>query len=110
MIQIKKSLADKTKEDNPKRNFDKAEIGSVIENKEENHPKTGDWGKTKPIIDNQKCLNCGICVDYCPEGAIGIKEINGQKKIVIDYNYCKGCGICAEICPKKAIEMKKYSD
>jgi 2-oxoacid:acceptor oxidoreductase delta subunit (pyruvate/2-ketoisovalerate family) len=110
MIKIKDSFTGKAKKDSSGRSSDKIEFGSIIENKDKNHPKTGDWGKIKPIVNDSKCLKCGICVNHCPEGAIEIKEINGQKKMVINYNYCKGCGICAAICPKKAIEMKKYSD
>ncbi|WP_331946039.1 4Fe-4S binding protein [Clostridium sp.] len=60
--------------------------------------KTGAWRKRRPVIDDVKCIKCGICVEDCPCGVIEINE-----KVTIDYAYCKGCGICVEECPKKAI-------
>ena len=60
--------------------------------------KTGDWRNFKPVVTD-KCTGCGICAQFCPEGAIQI--IN--KKAVVDYDYCKGCMICMNECPVKAI-------
>lgn len=65
--------------------------------------KTGFWRTLKPKRIEEKCTKCRLCVDYCPDGAIKIR--NG--KIKIDYDYCKGCGICAEECPARAIIMIK---
>lgn len=73
------------------------EAGSSIRN------KTGSWRTMKPKIQEAKCKNCGLCVDYCPDAAIKIIK---DKKF-IDYNYCKGCGICALECPNHAIIMIK---
>lgn len=73
------------------------EPGSSVKN------KTGSWRILKPKILKDKCNCCGICVQYCPEGCIKIKN----KKTQIDYDFCKGCGICAKECPVKAIIMQK---
>lgn len=62
--------------------------------------KTGTWRKFRPVVDNDKCIKCKICIDYCP---CGVMELNDE--IEIDYTYCKGCGICVEECPKKAIDF-----
>ncbi|PKP54599.1 MAG: pyruvate synthase [Candidatus Altiarchaeales archaeon HGW-Altiarchaeales-3] len=62
--------------------------------------KTGAWRTFKPIVDNEKCVKCGICEKVCPEGSITIGDT-----AEIDYDYCKGCGICANECPKGAIKM-----
>jgi len=40
------------------------------------------------------CLNCGICVHECPEGAMSEK----LGKIVIDKDKCSECGLCEELC------------
>jgi pyruvate ferredoxin oxidoreductase delta subunit len=65
---------------------------------------TGSWRTLKPIMNKEKCTECGICMTYCPVNSIiGDKE----KKYQIDYKFCKGCGICAHECPSKAIDMKK---
>ncbi|RLI04593.1 hypothetical protein DRO38_00920 [Candidatus Bathyarchaeota archaeon] len=63
--------------------------------------KTGDWRAFRPIIDEEKCINCLLCWIYCPDGAV----IREEKKVSINYEYCKGCGICANECPVKAITM-----
>lgn len=65
--------------------------------------KTGSWRILKPKILKDKCNGCGICVQYCPDAAIKMKN----KKALINYDYCKGCGICAKECPVKAIIMEK---
>ncbi|MEM2110953.1 MAG: 4Fe-4S binding protein [Candidatus Bathyarchaeia archaeon] len=64
--------------------------------------KTGSWRVLKPVINQEKCVKCGTCWLYCPEGAI----LRGQV-FTINYDYCKGCGICAEECPAKVIAMVK---
>lgn len=74
------------------------EPGSTIKN------KTGGWRSVKPVVDGKKCIKCGLCWMYCPDGVITIDK---KKGAVIDYNFCKGDGICANVCPVKAIRMVK---
>jgi pyruvate ferredoxin oxidoreductase delta subunit len=62
--------------------------------------KTGAWRTFRPVIDPEKCNQCGLCSLYCPEGVLG-------EDLKIDYDFCKGCGICANECPKKAIRMER---
>lgn len=68
----------------------------------------------RPEVDEEKCNGCGICVKFCPEACMELKEkqrpAEGKKnnKVVeVDYEWCKGCGVCANVCPQKAILMKK---
>ncbi len=63
---------------------------------------TGNWRAQRPIWDNDKCIKCGICYLFCPEGCIS-KTDNGY--YAADMDYCKGCGICAYECPPDAISM-----
>ncbi len=63
--------------------------------------KTGAWRNIRPVVDNAKCIQCGICWKFCPDMSIYIEN----EFPVIDYVYCKGCGICAEECPTKCIAM-----
>jgi 2-oxoacid:acceptor oxidoreductase delta subunit (pyruvate/2-ketoisovalerate family) len=62
--------------------------------------KTGTWRTFRPIIDNAKCIGCGMCEEVCPDSCVHV--IN--KKAVIDYDFCKGCLICLNQCPVKAIK------
>lgn len=53
----------------------------------------------KPSIDLMKCNDCGICIDYCPVGAI--VRASGRPQILEDQCVW-GCG-CWMICPVEAI-------
>jgi len=60
--------------------------------------KTGTWRVFRPVVDKEKCNECGLCQTFCPDGTI-------DEELTIDLDFCKGCGICANECPKKAITM-----
>lgn len=52
-------------------------------------------------IDQEKCNGCGVCVNTCHEGAIGL--IDGKAKLLSD-EYCDGLGNCLR-CPHGAISI-----
>jgi len=56
-----------------------------------------------PAPDNEICNQCGLCIDYCPEGII----FKAEKGVVIDYTYCKGCLICVNECKRGAMKLKQ---
>ena len=63
-------------------------------------------------IDEEKCNGCGLCVQACHEGAIGI--VDGKAKLLRD-DYCDGLGNCLPVCPAGAIavterEAKEYDE
>lgn len=64
--------------------------------------KTGAWRSLRPIWDNSKCIKCGLCYLYCPEGCVQEDE---QGFFKADLDFCKGCGICAHECWPRAIKM-----
>ncbi len=66
--------------------------------------KTGEWRSDKPVFIEEKCRQCLLCVPYCPDSSIPVK--NG-KRLEFDYDHCKGCGICYKVCPFDAIIMVK---
>ena len=51
-------------------------------------------------IDQDKCNGCGLCVEACHEGAIGM--VNGKAQLLRD-DYCDGLGDCLPACPTEAI-------
>ncbi len=55
-------------------------------------------------IDEDKCTGCGICVDACHEGAIGL--VDGKAKLLRD-DYCDGLGDCLPTCPTGAITFEE---
>ncbi len=66
--------------------------------------KTGDWRSQHPVYDFNRCLKCGVCQLYCPEGCV---KQNKEGYFEADLYYCKGCGICARECPTYVITMKE---
>jgi len=59
--------------------------------------------RKKPIVvDEKKCIKCGVCRDHCPAKAITLNPYP-----VIDKKKCIRCFCCMEICPKHALSLKE---
>lgn len=55
-------------------------------------------------IDQETCNGCGLCVNACHEGAIGL--IDGKATLLRD-DYCDGLGNCLPVCPVNAISFEE---
>jgi MinD superfamily P-loop ATPase len=55
-------------------------------------------GSKVAVIDETKCVKCGLCKDKCAFDAI-TSDLN------VDVIACEGCGVCAVVCPKNAISL-----
>ena len=64
--------------------------------------RTGDWRSQKPTYNFTKCIKCGVCQIYCPEGCI---QQNADGNFEANMYWCKGCGICTKECPTGVISM-----
>lgn len=51
-----------------------------------------------PIVDHDKCIQCMLCVNICPETAMSFTD-----KIECNKNLCVSCGLCESRCPVEAI-------
>ena len=70
------------------------------------------------IIDEEKCVMCGKCIEVCPKFIIGKKP--ASKEVVVECSSkdfgktvkekcsvgCIGCGLCQKACPFGAIEFE----
>ena len=59
--------------------------------------------RTRPRLQKNLCVGCGVCRDICPAKAIVIKK----KKAIIDKKKCIRCFCCQEFCPKSAMKVKR---
>ena len=57
-----------------------------------------------PLLDEEKCIKCGLCSKICKENAIFWVK---NKKPLFIYDLCSACGACVLVCPNKAIKTKK---
>ena len=79
------------------------EIGCIVtEPGNARQYQTGAWRSQRPTYDFKKCIKCGICQLFCPEGCI---RQNNEGYYEANLFYCKGCGICAKECWPKVITM-----
>lgn len=42
-------------------------------------PQTDQVQQLKALVDEEKCIGCGLCIDICSQGAITLKEHLGGK-------------------------------
>ena len=50
-------------------------------------------------FDAKECINCGRCLDLCPEGAL-----SRENPFYIDRDACTLCFTCIEECPARALD------
>jgi heterodisulfide reductase subunit A-like polyferredoxin len=59
-----------------------------------------------PVIDKERCTDCGKCHDFCLFGVYSVNE--GTVKVTQPRNCKNNCPACARVCPSKAIIFPKY--
>lgn len=73
-----------------------------------------------PVIDDEKCTGCGVCVANCPRSVLKLYERSQLGKALVTCRSqdrgkavtsvcsvgCIGCGLCAKVCPVDAISME----
>ena len=59
------------------------------------------YGMKKAKIDNNKCTQCGLCIENCRFGSI-------SENYKVNIYDCEGCGVCEYICPSSAISLTDF--
>ncbi|OGI17161.1 MAG: (4Fe-4S)-binding protein [Candidatus Melainabacteria bacterium RIFOXYA12_FULL_32_12] len=62
--------------------------------------KTDFYSGKEAILDSDRCIQCGKCIELCRFNAI-------SKDYEINRINCEGCGVCTYFCPNGAIELNK---
>jgi uncharacterized protein len=55
----------------------------------------------KPIVNEDACVGCGMCVKQCGSDAITLLKTEEGRKARIDQNKCSGCERCVGACYKQ---------
>jgi electron transport complex protein RnfB len=70
------------------------------------------------VVDEEKCTNCGMCIDVCPKDIIESVPLKSttrvscmsQNKGKVQKESCKvgciGCKLCAKVCPVDCITIE----
>ncbi len=58
------------------------------------------YGMPKAVIDNARCVACGVCKANCRFEAIS------DDPYAVDPFACEGCGVCEAVCPEGAVSMQ----
>jgi ferredoxin len=53
--------------------------------------------------NDEKCVQCGVCVPICPTGALSVDLETRQ--INFENSKCIACELCVRICPPRAMEV-----
>ena len=58
-----------------------------------------------PVIDESKCIGCGMCATSCGRGVYKYDEKTRKAKVINPNNCMVACQTCANLCPVGAISF-----
>ena len=65
-------------------------------------------------FDNQQCMGCGNCLQWCPKHLLRLSYLRNQKGVHgivnIDLSACISCGLCETMCTGGAIHIDGKND
>lgn len=63
-----------------------------------------------PTIDDERCIGCKSCVEFCPNAVLEFDEAAGKARVKNPYNCVVECKACAKLCPVDAISFPNEED
>lgn len=57
-------------------------------------------------VDEDLCLGCGVCEEYCQFGALRVED----GRAVVNGVDCMGCGVCVSKCPNEALRLVRVEE
>lgn len=66
------------------------------------------WVPWFPVIDRDRCTNCGKCVAFCLFGVYS-RGSSGEPLVTAPASCKNNCPACARSCPQQAIIFPKYA-
>jgi len=63
-----------------------------------------------PIVNEEKCIGCGLCVTSCGRGVYKFDYKNRKTKVVNPSNCMTACITCSNLCPVQAISFSEKND
>ena len=75
----------------------------LVSGKKSEPKKEKYYGLKKAVIDQDKCIKCGKCIENCRFDSL----IKKDEKYFVKKFGCEGCGVCEYVCPSGAITMQK---
>lgn len=56
------------------------------------------------IRNEEKCSECGACINICPTRALALDL--ETRHVTFDLDKCIACELCVPVCPPRAMELK----
>jgi len=63
-----------------------------------------------PVIDESKCIGCGMCATSCGRGVYKFDYETRKSKVANPNNCMVACITCANLCPVGAISFVEVGD
>lgn len=77
---------------------------SILVCNENNQSNLEDSMGYNVIVEAEKCVGCGECVDVCP---VEVYEMKEGKSDPVSPEECLGCESCVEVCETSAITVEE---
>lgn len=78
----------------------------IFQKKIEEFPVENGTDAWYPVIDKNRCIECGKCYDFCLFGVYAVE--NKHIRVARPQNCKNNCPACARMCPSRAIIFPKY--